>query len=144
MLGRDDEDLGKIFKLERSTLGGQHILLEICIGKGSVHNLCLSLADIHWPLKDDAVSYTLHAVFYQELEGVTVLIHVKVASMHLGDYMANVAGCVEFWRLFQFKDHLLQMVVAWKDCNDNQGSRRLLGCLGLLFELQNLLNKFCS
>lgn len=109
-----------------------------------MHNLCLSLADIHWPLKDDAVSYTLHAVFYQELEGVSVLIHVKVASMHLGDDMANVAGSVEFWRLFQFKDHLLQMVVAWKDCNDDQGSRRLLSCLGLLFELQNLLNKFCS
>ena len=144
MLGRDDEDLGKIFKLERSALGGQNILLEICIGKGSVHYLCLSLADIHWPLKDDAVSDTLHTVFHQELEGVTVLIHVKVASMHLGDNMTNVAGSVEFWRLFQLKDHLLQMIVAWKDCNDNQGSRRLLRCLGLLFELQNLLNKFGS
>lgn len=109
-----------------------------------MHNLCLSLADIHWPLKDDAVSDALHTVFYHELEGVTVLIHVEVASMHLGDNVANVAGSVEFKRLFQFKDHLLQMVVAWKDCYDNQGSCSLLRCLGLLFELQNLLNKFGS
>lgn len=109
-----------------------------------MHNLCLSLADIHWSLKDDAVSDTLHTVFYQELEGVTVLIHVEVAGMHLGDIVANVAGCVEFRRLFQLKDHLLQMVVAWKDCYDDQGSCSLLRCLGLFFELQNLLNKFGS
>ena len=109
-----------------------------------MHNLCLSLADINWPLKDDAMSDSLHTVFYQELEGVTVLIHVEVAGMHLCDYMANVAGSVEFRRLFQLKDHLLQMVVAWKHCYDDQGSRSLLGCLGLLFELQNLLNKFGS
>jgi hypothetical protein len=36
------------------------------------------------------------------------------------------------------------MVVAWKDCNDDQGGGSLLRCLGLLFELQNLLNKFAS
>ncbi len=93
-----------------------------------MHDLCLSLADIHWSLKDNAMSDTLHAVFNQELEGVSVLIHVEVASMHLGKNVADVTGSVEFWRLFQFKDYFFQMVVAWKDCNDNQGSRSLLGC----------------
>ena len=106
MLGRDYEDLSEIFKLKRSTLSGQHILLEVRIGKGSVHDLCLSLADVYWPLKDNAMSDTLHAVFYQELESVTVLIHVKVASMHLSKNVADVTGSVEFLRLFQFEDHL--------------------------------------
>ena len=109
-----------------------------------MNNLCLGLADVNWSLKDDAVSDTLHAVFYQELEGVAVLIHVEVSSVHLGEDVADVTASVEFWRLFQLKDHLLQMVVAWKDCNDDQGGGSLLRCLGLLFELQNLLNKFAS
>jgi hypothetical protein len=70
-------------------------MLKVGINQRSLHDFCFGLTNIHRSLKHNGMSHTLHTVFNEELEGVAVLIHVEVASMNLGDDVADVTGGIK-------------------------------------------------
>ena len=60
------------------------------------------------------MSYTFHTVFNKELEGVAILVHIKVSCMYFGNNVLDVESSVELWAFFQLKNNFLQVIVAWK------------------------------
>ena len=63
------------------------------------------------------MSNTFHTVFNKELEGVSVFVHVEVASINLGNDMLDIKCSIEFGLFFQLKNDFLQVVVRRKDSN---------------------------
>lgn len=71
------------------------------------------------------MSNTLHAVLNKELKGVAILVHIEIACINLGNNVLDVEGSIELWRLFQFKDDFLKMVVRRKDRDNADGDSKL-------------------
>jgi hypothetical protein len=84
-----DEYLCQIFQLKSPSSSWQDVLFKACILKALLHNRYLRLADIRL-FEDDSLSDSFHAVLNEILEGVSILIHVEVPSMHLSNDELNV------------------------------------------------------
>jgi hypothetical protein len=84
------KDLSKIFEFKAFSSSWQHILLKVCICQLFLHQICLLLRDGSGLFKDDGVCHTFHAVFNEELESVSVFVHVEVACINLGYDMLDI------------------------------------------------------
>lgn len=88
---------------------------------------------------------SLHAVLYEELESVPVLVHVEVSSMYLGDDVLDIKDFAELSAFLKLKDYLLEVVVARKNCHNNDTllfPLSLLLCQSLLPESESLTDEF--
>lgn len=69
--------LGKVLNIEGSSWGQDDVPWEVGVLQRPVHGIDL-LAIKSWPLENDGITYTLHAVLYQVLVVIKVFACVKV------------------------------------------------------------------
>jgi hypothetical protein len=61
------------------------------------------------------MGYSFHAVFNEELESVSVFVHVEVACINLSYDMLDIKCSIKLGGFFQLKNYFLQVIVRRKD-----------------------------
>jgi superfamily II DNA or RNA helicase len=64
------------------------------------------------------MGYSFHAVFNEELESVSVFVHVEVACINFGYDMLDIECSIKLGGFFQLKNYFLQVIVRRKNSHD--------------------------